>query len=69
EAACHFAEELLPGPGRDRLVADAARGSSAFDTAEDEVVEAPDARPPIERGGLFDTSEEPSDEETRGRLG
>jgi len=69
EAACHFAEELLPGPGRDRLVADAARGSSAFDTGEDEVVEAPDARPPADRGGLFDTSEEPSDEETRGRLG
>jgi peptide/nickel transport system ATP-binding protein/oligopeptide transport system ATP-binding protein len=69
EVACHFAEELLPGPGRDRLVADAARGSSAFDTTEDEVVEAPDARPPIARGGLFDTSEEPSDEETRGRLG
>jgi hypothetical protein len=50
-------------------VADAARGSSAFDTGEDEVVEAPDARPPADRGGLFDTSEEPSDEETRGRLG
>jgi peptide/nickel transport system ATP-binding protein len=69
EAACHFAEELLPGPGRDRLVTEAARGSSAFDTAEDEVVEAPGARPPTDRGGLFDTSEEPSDEETRGRLG
>jgi oligopeptide/dipeptide ABC transporter ATP-binding protein len=69
EAACHFAEELLPGPGRDRLVADAARGSSAFDTAEDEVVAAPGARPPTDSGGLFDTSEEPSDEETRGRLG
>jgi len=69
EVACHFAEELLPGPGRDRLVADAARGSSAFETTEDEVVAAPDARRPTERGGLFDTSEEPSDEETRGRLG
>jgi peptide/nickel transport system ATP-binding protein/oligopeptide transport system ATP-binding protein len=70
EVACHFAEELLPGPGRDRLVTEAARGSSAFDTAEDEVIAAPDARPPADRGGLFDTSEEPrSDEETRGRVG
>jgi peptide/nickel transport system ATP-binding protein/oligopeptide transport system ATP-binding protein len=69
EAACHFAEELLRGPGRDRLVAEAARASSAFDTAEDEEIAAPDVRPPAARGGLFDTSEEPSDEETRGRLG
>jgi hypothetical protein len=34
--ACHFAEELLPGARRDQLIADAARTSSPFATAEDE---------------------------------
>jgi peptide/nickel transport system ATP-binding protein len=68
EAACHYAEELLPGPGRDRLVAEAARGSSAFETTEEDVVSPRDTGPPT-GGGLFDTSEQPSDEETRGRLG
>jgi peptide/nickel transport system ATP-binding protein/oligopeptide transport system ATP-binding protein len=36
EVACHFAEELLPGARRDQLIADAARTSSPFATADDE---------------------------------
>ena len=40
EVACHFAEELLPGERRDQLIADAARTSSPFATAEDEAAGA-----------------------------
>jgi len=69
EVACHFAEDLLPGARRDTLVTDAARGSSAFATSEEDLVSPADTRPPTDQGGLFDTSEQPSDEETRGRLG
>ena len=67
ESACHFAEELLPGEGRDRRIAEAARTSSAFDTSVDE-----EAGPLVPRepdvGGVFDRGMGDGGEETHGRL-
>jgi peptide/nickel transport system ATP-binding protein len=62
EVACHFAEELLPGPRRDQLIADAARTSSAFDTSGEESF-APGT--PIDPGA-FDPGAGP--EEVHGRV-
>jgi oligopeptide/dipeptide ABC transporter ATP-binding protein len=66
EVACHFAEELLPGDGRDRRIADAARTSSAFETSAEEEA-GPLLAPEPDIGGVFDR---PGDagEETHGRL-
>ena len=64
---CHWAEELLPGERRDRLIADAARTSSAFDTAEGEQV-GPTAPPPVDAGGVFDRGPTGGGGETQGRL-
>jgi peptide/nickel transport system ATP-binding protein len=50
---CHFAEHLLPGAERDRLIGEAARTSSAFETLEEEEGGGPIVRPPIDEGGLF----------------
>jgi oligopeptide/dipeptide ABC transporter ATP-binding protein len=66
EVACHFAEDLLPGERRTQLIADAARASSAFDVAPDEVGE-PTAPPPVDIGGAFDTGTG-TGEETHGRV-
>jgi hypothetical protein len=68
EVACHFAEELLPGARRDQLIADAARSSSPFATAEDEAV-TPVGAPPVDGGGgLFDRGQHDPSGETQGRL-
>jgi len=66
EVACHFAEELLPGDRRDQLIADAARTSSPFATAEDEAAGA-SFGPPIDAGDPFDTGDSGS-EGAHGRL-
>jgi peptide/nickel transport system ATP-binding protein/oligopeptide transport system ATP-binding protein len=63
---CHWAEELLPGEGRDRLIAQAARTSSAFDTSQDESVSP--GPPNVDAGGLFDRGPVGVGEETQGRL-
>jgi peptide/nickel transport system ATP-binding protein len=66
--ACHFAEELLPGDGRERRIAEAARTSSALLTAEDEAA-GPTSPPPLDVGGLFDPGTgEVGGEETHGRV-
>ena len=64
--ACHWAEELMPGERRDRLIADAARTSSALDTDEAEAV-GPVPAPAADDGGAFDRGG-PTDEETHSRL-
>jgi oligopeptide transport system ATP-binding protein len=66
EAACHFAEELLPKERRDALIGAAARESTAFATGPEEAV-GPFAAPPVDDGGLFDRGG-PSSEDTHGRL-
>jgi peptide/nickel transport system ATP-binding protein len=67
EAACHFAEELLPGAGREALIAEAARSSSPFETSEDEAT-APVTPPPPDTGGVFDPTGTTTDEEAHRRL-
>jgi peptide/nickel transport system ATP-binding protein len=66
EVACHFAEELLPGEGRERRIAEAARTSSAFDISEEEAAGPTIVRPPDE-GGIFDRGAD-TGEETHGRV-
>ena len=61
EVACHFAEELLPGPGRDKHIADAARTSSAFDTSDEEAF----ATGPPTDPGAFDPGAGPEDVHSR----
>ncbi|MGH2417481.1 MAG: oligopeptide/dipeptide ABC transporter ATP-binding protein, partial [Candidatus Limnocylindria bacterium] len=65
--ACHFAEELMPGDGRDRRIAEAARTSSAFDVSDEEAG-GPVAPPPVDTGGIFDRGLGDAGEETHGRL-
>ena len=60
EVACHFAEELMPGGRRDQLIADAARTSSPFATAEDEAAGATFG-PPIGAPDPFDTGDSGSE--------
>jgi oligopeptide/dipeptide ABC transporter ATP-binding protein len=68
EVACHFAEELMPGEGRDRRIGEAARTSSAFDTAEEEAA-GPTGVPPPDVGGVFERGLGGDGvEETHGRL-
>jgi peptide/nickel transport system ATP-binding protein len=67
EVACHFAEELLPGEGRERHIAEAARTSSAFDVSDEEAA-GPIAPPPVDTGGVFDRGMGDVGEETHGRL-
>ncbi|MGI8659388.1 MAG: ABC transporter ATP-binding protein [Candidatus Limnocylindria bacterium] len=56
EVACHFAEELVPGPRRDKLIDDAAAASSALRTGVDEA--ARPSRPPApDRAGVFGDQE------------
>jgi oligopeptide/dipeptide ABC transporter ATP-binding protein len=65
---CHFAEHLLPGVERDRLIGEAARTSSAFDTTAEEEA-GPLLPPPIDEGGLFGgPGQGVSSEEGQGRL-
>jgi peptide/nickel transport system ATP-binding protein/oligopeptide transport system ATP-binding protein len=66
EVACHFAEELLPGARRDQLIADAARTSSPFATAEDEAAGV-EFGPGIGMADPFDTGDAGS-EGVHGRL-
>ncbi|HEX2222318.1 MAG TPA: oligopeptide/dipeptide ABC transporter ATP-binding protein [Candidatus Limnocylindria bacterium] len=66
EAACHFAEELLPGARREALISQAADASSARVTTAEEAA-GPVAPPPADEGGLFEPAG-PSDEEAHGRL-
>jgi oligopeptide/dipeptide ABC transporter ATP-binding protein len=67
EVACHFAEELFPGEGRERRIAEAARTSSAFETSEEEAG-GPIAPPPVDTGGIFDRGVGDSGEESPGRV-
>jgi peptide/nickel transport system ATP-binding protein/oligopeptide transport system ATP-binding protein len=68
EVACHFAEELMPGEGRDRRIGEAARTSSAFDTSDEEAG-GPIGAPPPEVGGVFERGlGGDTGEETHGRL-
>jgi len=65
---CHFAEHLVPGAERDRLIGEAARVSSAFETSEEEAA-GPILRPPTDEGGLFGgPGEGISPEEGQGRV-
>lgn len=64
--ACHWAEELMPGDRRDRLIADAARTSSALETDEAEAA-GPILAPAPDEGGAFDRGGV-TDEETHSRL-
>ena len=66
EAACHFAEELLPGQRRDALIGAAAHESSAFATVPEEAI-GPTTVPSPDEGGLFDRGG-PSGEDTHGRV-
>ena len=66
QVACHFAERLVPGAERDRLISDAARTSSAFETSEDQAA-GPMAPPPPDTDGLFGGVDVTS-EEGHGRL-
>jgi len=62
EVACHYAEELLPGPVRDRHIVDAAHHSTAFETtAAESQIPSPDVSRLLDDGV--------SGEETAGRLG
>jgi peptide/nickel transport system ATP-binding protein len=65
--ACHYAEELLAGPGRDERIAGAARTTSAFQTGPEEAA-APTGPPPADTGGIFDRGTGEPSEETHGRL-
>ncbi|MGH2384014.1 MAG: oligopeptide/dipeptide ABC transporter ATP-binding protein, partial [Candidatus Limnocylindria bacterium] len=68
QVACHFAERLVPGAERDRLISEAARTSSAFETSDEEEA-GPGVGPPPDAGGLFDRPGEGiSGEESQGRL-
>ena len=68
EVACHFAEKLVPGAERDRLIGDAARTSSAFETSDEEAA-GPVLAPPPDTGGLFGgRGDGVSSEEGQGRL-
>jgi peptide/nickel transport system ATP-binding protein/oligopeptide transport system ATP-binding protein len=68
QVACHFAESLVPGAERDRLIGEAARTSSAFETSDEEEV-GPGLGPRPDAGGLFDRpGEGVSSEEGQGRL-
>ena len=66
QAACHFAEELLPGERRDSLISNAAQTSSAFETSDEEAF-GPLGRPAEDTGGVYDTPGDTSGE-TQGRL-
>jgi peptide/nickel transport system ATP-binding protein/oligopeptide transport system ATP-binding protein len=61
EVACHFAEELLPGERRDRLIGEAARTSSAFETSEDEVVTPEPVAAGVDSGSPYDPRGEVTD--------
>ena len=52
EVACHWAEELLPGEKRERLIADAAGESSAFVTTDEEEA-GPGVTPPPDDSSVF----------------
>ncbi len=52
QVACHFAENLVPGPERDRLIDDAARASSALRIGAEEAT-GPSVATSPDRGGLF----------------
>ncbi|HEX7196759.1 MAG TPA: oligopeptide/dipeptide ABC transporter ATP-binding protein [Candidatus Limnocylindria bacterium] len=68
QVACHFAEQLIPGPERERLIGEAARTSSAFDTSDEEVA-GPVLAPPPDTGGLFGgPGDGISSEEGQGRI-
>ncbi len=67
QVACHFAEELVPGDGRERHIAEAARTSSAFETSDEEAG-GPVTLPPVDTGGVFDRGVGDVGEETHGRL-
>jgi peptide/nickel transport system ATP-binding protein len=58
EVACHFAEELLPGERRDRLIGEAARTSSAFETSEEEVVTPQPVAVGVDSGSPYDPLDE-----------
>jgi len=67
EVACHYATDLLPGPGRDKLIGDAARTSTAFATGDGDDDADADAgavqpQPPM------DAAPGPGDEEIHGRI-
>jgi oligopeptide/dipeptide ABC transporter ATP-binding protein len=68
QVACHFAEHLVPGAERERLIGEAARTSSAFETSDEEAA-GPVMAPPPDRGGLFGgPGEGVSSEEGQGRV-
>ena len=68
QVACHFAEQLAPGAERDRLISEAARTSSAFETSDEEAA-APLMTPPPDSGGLFGgPGGDVSSEEGQGRV-
>ncbi len=68
QVACHFAEQLTPGPERERLIGEAARTSSAFDTSVVETA-GPTQVPPPDTGSLFGgPGEGVSSEEGQGRV-
>jgi peptide/nickel transport system ATP-binding protein len=67
EVACHFAEELVPGDGRDTRITEAARTSSAFETSDEEAG-GPIIAPRPDAGGIFDHGEGDGREDTHGRL-
>ena len=52
QVACHFSEHLVPGAERDRLIGEAARTSSAFETSDEEAT-APIPTSHGDSGGLF----------------
>ena len=67
--ACHFAEDLLPGPRRDQVIAAAARttAEAASELAEQLTAEAP--RPPTpDDGGPYDVSDDDHRGDAIGRL-
>jgi len=67
EVACHFAEDLLPGEGRDARIAEAARTSSAFETSDEEA-SGPIPAPTPDAGGIFDRGDGDGREDTHSRL-
>jgi peptide/nickel transport system ATP-binding protein/oligopeptide transport system ATP-binding protein len=67
EVACHFAEELLPGERRDRLIGEAARTSSAFETSDEEEITAMPVAAGVDSGSPYDPLGEVTDRGGPGR--
>ncbi len=68
EVACHFAEELLPGERRDRLIGEAARTSSAFETSDEEVVTPEPVAVAADSGSPYDPHDDVAGRSGPGRL-